>query len=508
MAYTRRNTTDGVTRMNKDLYDNLQDGIEERGVTPEMFGAKGDGVTDDSESINKAITYLNEKGGGVLLFTKTHYLCKKTIKIKENVIMDSNNSSTIIGEVAGIFIDIGISKKSGLRNLSIHGNINLDNKDTILIHLGKKGSETDLSGVLIENVRVSNTNGIGMYVEPLTWYYFVQNITFFNCKNCGLIVYGSDTTLNDIKITNCGLGLGLYGSNNKINNCKIIFCGESERPGFDIKDCFRLYLNNIELQDNYGSAMHIENVKNLHFNSCLCDRNNTTNIGNSEIVIVKSEYIFGDLSFTNMTYSGTPIEVIQSKDIHIDGFSGTENVVSDISSKDFILKCISGESHIVESKVIPAPTYDDSKFSNINVSDKQNMSFRANSSGARLNFNLLNYEKNMWYTCIMKIRGNGKMYITSLDNSNEGKYITFKDKEIEMNGENIVTLAFYLPDNCFRPWLYLQDMSDSFNDVNVTDLMIISTDNEKIARFFYNIYGYVPSGNKDISIWNLLKSQI
>lgn len=29
MAYSRRNTEDGVTIMNRELYDNLQDGIEE-----------------------------------------------------------------------------------------------------------------------------------------------------------------------------------------------------------------------------------------------------------------------------------------------------------------------------------------------------------------------------------------------------------------------------------------------------------------------------------------------
>lgn len=28
MAYTRRQTQDGVTVMNKDLYDNLQDGLD------------------------------------------------------------------------------------------------------------------------------------------------------------------------------------------------------------------------------------------------------------------------------------------------------------------------------------------------------------------------------------------------------------------------------------------------------------------------------------------------
>lgn len=29
MSYTRREVTDGVTVMNKELYDNLQDGIDE-----------------------------------------------------------------------------------------------------------------------------------------------------------------------------------------------------------------------------------------------------------------------------------------------------------------------------------------------------------------------------------------------------------------------------------------------------------------------------------------------
>lgn len=29
MAYTRREVTDGKTVMNKDLYDNLQDGVDE-----------------------------------------------------------------------------------------------------------------------------------------------------------------------------------------------------------------------------------------------------------------------------------------------------------------------------------------------------------------------------------------------------------------------------------------------------------------------------------------------
>lgn len=87
MAYTRRNTTDGVTRMNKDLYDNLQDGIEERGVTPEMFGAKGDGITDDTEAVQKC--FLSHKN----IFLTGKYLVTKSVTIDNQVSVLGNNGT-------------------------------------------------------------------------------------------------------------------------------------------------------------------------------------------------------------------------------------------------------------------------------------------------------------------------------------------------------------------------------------------------------------------------------
>lgn len=77
MAYTRRNTTDGVTIMNKDLYDNLQDGIEERGITPEMFGAVGDGVHDDTEAIKSLLVYTKENKRNI--FGSGYYLISTPI---------------------------------------------------------------------------------------------------------------------------------------------------------------------------------------------------------------------------------------------------------------------------------------------------------------------------------------------------------------------------------------------------------------------------------------------
>ena len=47
-----------------------------------MFGAKGDGVTDDTEAIQKAIDFLDARGGGKLYFpyTKHGYLLSSPAK--------------------------------------------------------------------------------------------------------------------------------------------------------------------------------------------------------------------------------------------------------------------------------------------------------------------------------------------------------------------------------------------------------------------------------------------
>lgn len=102
MAYTRRNTTDGVTVMNKDLYDNLQDGIEQFGITPQMFGAVGDGIHDDTEPIRKAI--LSLKSGMTLYFPigvykfvpKSNEESLIYLEGLKNVIIDFNFSKIIV----------------------------------------------------------------------------------------------------------------------------------------------------------------------------------------------------------------------------------------------------------------------------------------------------------------------------------------------------------------------------------------------------------------------------
>ena len=65
--------------------------------TPEYFGIKGDGVTDDSDGLNNYANHLKEQGGGRLELPRKKLLIKKTITIPSNTIVDLSNSVVRLG---------------------------------------------------------------------------------------------------------------------------------------------------------------------------------------------------------------------------------------------------------------------------------------------------------------------------------------------------------------------------------------------------------------------------
>lgn len=95
MAYTRRNTTDGVTVMNKDLYDNLQDGIEEKPFyydsVEEMKADKR--LTKDMKAVTLGYYEPNDGGGAVYLIDN-----KETNYSGINIQLNNNLYANIINE--------------------------------------------------------------------------------------------------------------------------------------------------------------------------------------------------------------------------------------------------------------------------------------------------------------------------------------------------------------------------------------------------------------------------
>ena len=77
----------------KSQLDNMVN-ITYKEVTPEMFGAKGDGVTDDTMAIKKAITFLQNCG---VVYIKNKYRVTSTITIPKGI--------KIEGVVNGIYVN-------------------------------------------------------------------------------------------------------------------------------------------------------------------------------------------------------------------------------------------------------------------------------------------------------------------------------------------------------------------------------------------------------------------
>ena len=189
MAYKRINTTDGVTIMNKKLYDNLQDGIEERGVTPEMFGAIGDGITDDSEAINKAIESSSLVYFGL---NKVYKICNGIRVRRKELYIEGNNSVILVDSSYNPLSDdkygvirLEISNETFIGN-NLTLDISSDFKQTSMMY-GLYSYETNTK-MILNNFNILFSELEGVHRHCLT---FIGE--YLSMENCKLVNKTKDT---------------------------------------------------------------------------------------------------------------------------------------------------------------------------------------------------------------------------------------------------------------------------------------------------------------------------
>jgi Pectate lyase superfamily protein len=84
---------------------NLADVIRGIAVTPEDFGAKGDGQTDDTTAVSAAVNECKRLGGGVVLFGPKTYLINAAISLANTLGVNFRGSgqfSTVLKQTSGI----------------------------------------------------------------------------------------------------------------------------------------------------------------------------------------------------------------------------------------------------------------------------------------------------------------------------------------------------------------------------------------------------------------------
>lgn len=183
-------------------------------ITVKEFGAKGDGVADDSKAITAAIDYVNIRGGGVVRFPAAKYMSRRfglfnchnvTLLLEPGAVLQMIDS--VPEELYQPFIRITDGSTNChiiARSAEIHRNKELYTSGEHRHVLSLNRCE----GCSVKGGKISGSGGDGIYLAyPGTEGYprsiLIKDVTLENNRRQGIsVISGSDIQISDIKVSN------------------------------------------------------------------------------------------------------------------------------------------------------------------------------------------------------------------------------------------------------------------------------------------------------------------
>ena len=217
-------------------------------ITPELFGAKGDGITDDTIALKKLITYAKLNNSTIEFFNKVYCISEE---LQFDFIPDIIGNKAMIKAIAQMenlisFNDVSFNYKGTLDNITLDGN-NL--VDTCLYdNSGRKRT--------VKNIVLLNSKNKGLYVKE-SYENLYSNIRIEDCP-IGIQTTGTDAHYNDIFIRFSLLALDCKSGVNIWNNVHAWVDEDSYNGSIFAKVNVNQLMSNI-YADSYETVLEITN---------------------------------------------------------------------------------------------------------------------------------------------------------------------------------------------------------------------------------------------------------
>ena len=224
-------------------------------VTPEMFGAVGDGITDDYQAIQNAI----DSGRGVFLSREKSYLCSQKILITHRTNIYGNGAEIILNDSnIGLEIDINALTREEMY-AGIIDNVKFSGSAPVLVRVFNATKST------IQNCYFNGFTGEALHVDNDCYEMHFDNLRFFGgaATSKGIVCWSNDIVFENIYLCDCHTGIESHCNATYFNNVHGWILTPAYLAGSKLLDVYDtgyyhpLWLNDI-YNDTYMYGIYIQ----------------------------------------------------------------------------------------------------------------------------------------------------------------------------------------------------------------------------------------------------------